>query len=156
MPRPPRMHALQQTRRHGIGRLLLMARRDFLARLAPKMAGRIDAALLHSSSTLLPFIDVDGTRSTELARRMGISKQAVGQRVRELENAGFLRRSVDAADGRAFLVGFTPVGVAFLREMHAAIERIEREYDTLAGAEDMAAVRRALALIAYGADDGAP
>ena len=146
---PKRLHALQHARRHGIGRLLFLVRRDFLARLALKMEKRIGQALLQASATLLPFIDLEGTRSTELARRMGVSKQAVGKVIKELEELGFLTRSVDSADGRAFLVSFTETGIDYLLEMHAAINQIEKEYEAMVGAKQMDAVRAALGAIAY-------
>jgi DNA-binding MarR family transcriptional regulator len=156
MPGKAELEGLKQSRRLGIGRLLLMARRDFLARLAVKLADRNDTALLQSSGALLPFIDLEGTRSTELARRLGVSKQAVGKRIRELEEAGFLKRETDAADGRAFLVSFTDAGISYLLEMHRAITEVEREYDSLVGAGQMAATRNALARIAYDRQDNNP
>lgn len=143
------MNALKEARRYGIGRLLFLVRRDFLNRLAVKMEKRIGHALLHSSGALLPFIDLEGTRSVELARRMGISKQAVGKLVKELEETGFLTRAPDGADGRAFLVSFTEAGIDYLLEMHKAINQIEREYETVVGASQMHIVRAALSAIAY-------
>ena len=143
------MNALKQARRYGIGRLLFLVRRDFLSRLSVKMEKRIGRALLQSSGALLPFIDLEGTRSVELARRMGISKQAVGKLVKELEALGFLTRTPDGADGRAFLVSFTEAGVDYLQDMHKAINQIEREYETMVGAGQMHIVRAALSTIAY-------
>lgn len=156
MPGKAELEVLKQSRRLGIGRLLLMARRDFLARLAVKLADSTDTALLQSSGALLPFIDLEGTRSTELARRLGVSKQAVGKRIRELEDAGFLKRETDAADGRAFLVSFTDAGISYLQEMHRAITEVEHEYDSLVGAGQMTTTRDALARIAYGRQDDNP
>jgi DNA-binding MarR family transcriptional regulator len=80
---------------------------------------------------------------------MGISKQAVGKLVKELEEAGFLTRTPDGTDGRAFLVSFTGAGVDYLLEMHKAINQIEHEYEALVGAVQMHLVRAALSTIAY-------
>jgi len=146
-----RLNGLKKARRQGIGRLLLLARRDFLSRLLRKL-GR-SGGKPSSAGALLPFIDLEGTRSTELARRVGISKQAIGNAIRELEEAGLLKRVADGADGRAFLVSFTKSGVDYLLEMHKAITQIEREYDNLVGAARMNEVRAALRSIAY-ADEG--
>lgn len=147
-----RLRALQQTRRHGVGRLLLLVRRDFLVRLNVMMEQRVGHAVLHASAALLPFIDLEGTRSTELARRLGVSKQAVGKIIKALEEQGFLTRSVDDADRRAFLVSFTETGVDYLIEMHAAIRQIERQYEAMVGPGQIEKVRAALSAIAY-ADD---
>jgi DNA-binding MarR family transcriptional regulator len=146
-----RLQALQASRRYGIGRLLLLARRDFLARLGEKMND--SETIVQARGRLLPYVDVDGTRSVDLARRMGMTKQAVGKLVRELEEDGLLYRELDGADGRAFLVKFTEAGVEYLTRMHKCISQIERDYGRLVGPERMAVVREALSLIVYGEED---
>ena len=142
------LNALQASRRMGIGRLLLLARRDFLQRLSDKMLGAHDA-VTQARARLLPYIDIDGTRSVELARRVGVTKQAVGRLVKELEEDGLLRREADGADGRAFLVKFTDEGLEYLTRMHKCIAQVEREYERMVGADRMREVREALAAIAY-------
>ncbi|MGD9944359.1 MAG: MarR family winged helix-turn-helix transcriptional regulator [Burkholderiaceae bacterium] len=141
--------SFDESRALGIGRLLLLARRDFIARLARRMSGGGGVPMTRSSGALLPYIDVGGTRSAVLAQRTGISKQAIARAVKELEEAGLLRRKADAEDGRAFLVGFTDKGLRYLKEMHVAIDEIEREYDQMVGADRMAVVRSVLKTIAY-------
>ncbi|WP_162571856.1 MarR family winged helix-turn-helix transcriptional regulator [Variovorax sp. SRS16] len=140
--------ALQKSRRHGIGRLLLLARQDFIARLSEKMNGP-DNAALQARGRLLPYIDVDGTRSIDLARRLGVTKQAVARMVKDLEDEGLLCRDADGADGRASLVRFTEAGLEYMTHMHKCIAQIEREYARLIGNEQMTVVRDALSMIAY-------
>ena len=144
-----RLEALQAARRQGLGRLLLLARRDFLARLSRKMHAGNDAGM-QGRGQLLPYIDINGTRSVDLARRLGVTKQAIGRMVKELEAEGLLRREPDGGDGRAFLVKFTDAGLEYLTRMHKCIAQIEREYERLVGPERMDIVRDALALMAYG------
>lgn len=146
------LKALQAARRHGIGRLLLLARRDFLHRLAQKMDPNGDLAM-QARGRLLPYIDMEGTRSTDLARRLGVTKQAVARMVKELEEEGLLQREAHAADGRASLVKFTASGLQYLAHMHKVISQIEREYERMVGRESMDQVRHALATIAYGDPD---
>lgn len=95
-------------------------------------------------TTLLPHIDLDGTNQTELARRVGISKQAVGQLVRELEASGAVVRERDPADGRAWLVRFSEEGRAGLLEGLAVLRREEEALGEALGAEAMAALRHGL------------
>lgn len=109
--------------------------------------------MTRSSRDLLQYVDLEGTRSIELARRLGISKQAVGKTIKELEEKGLLKRVADCADGRAFLVSFTEAGIEFLLEGHRAIKQIEREYEDQLGAETMTTMRAALGAIAYPARD---
>jgi DNA-binding transcriptional ArsR family regulator len=55
---------------------------------------------------LFPHIDLGGTRPSELARRLGVSKQAVGPLIAELEQMGVVERVPDPKDRRARLVVF--------------------------------------------------
>jgi len=145
---------LQHSRKHGIGRLLLLARRDFARRLTRRMNAQGDPRLMSASNTaILPYIDLEGTRSTEIARRMGVSKQAVAKAAKELEDEGLVTRVPDAADGRASLIAFTEEGVTFLMTIHGHIQAIEEEYRQIAGVEDMKVLRRVLTALAY-ADEG--
>jgi DNA-binding MarR family transcriptional regulator len=141
---------LAKTRPLAIGRLLLLSRRDFVSRVTLKMSamglGEVPPPLL----TVLPYIDLEGTRSTELAQRAGVSKQAVGKLVKTFEIQGFLTRSVDASDGRAFLVSLTETGLELLYAIHISVEDVEKEYDALLGSAELKRFRETLVKIAYG------
>ena len=144
-----RLNNLRQVRKHGIGRLLLLARRDFLNRLAAKMGEQEGPSQVWSRGHLLPYIDIEGTRSTELARRIGVSKQAVAKVVKELEEVGFLERAADDADGRAFLVKFTESGLEYLMRMHDAITKVERDYEHEFGTGQIRALKATLSAMVY-------
>lgn len=148
------LKALQDSRRYGIGRLLLLARRDFISRLAGKMDQEGDMAM-QARGRLLPYIDMDGTRSIDLARRTGVTKQAIARMVKELEEEGLLYRTADGADGRAALVKFTEAGLQYLSRMHKNIAKVERDYERMVGQEQMKLVRKTLTTIAYAYQDEA-
>jgi len=95
-------------------------------------------------TALLPHIDLEGTRATELARRTGMTKQAVGQVVRDLERQGYVERSPDPTDSRATLVGFTDAGWRFLRDASDIKREIEAEYEAVLGEERMRLLYSAL------------
>lgn len=141
------LKSLQASRREGFGRLLLLGRRDFLSRLAQKMHDGDPA--IQARGRLLPHIDIDGTRSTDLARKMGVTKQAVARMIRELEEEGLLFRDVDEADGRALLVKFTQTGFRYLTRMHALITEVEQDYERMVGKTAMKHARATLSRIAY-------
>ena len=63
----------------------------------------------------------------ELARRVGISKQAVGQLVQDLEEMGVVQRQRDETDRRAWLVLFTPLGREALLHGLSVLKGLERE-----------------------------
>ena len=64
--------------------------------------------------SVFPHLDLDGTRVTELARRMGITKQAVSQLIDDLEGLGMVERRPDPDDRRAKRVVFTNEGRAMM------------------------------------------
>lgn len=70
-------------------------------------------------------IGADGTTAGELARALGITKQAAAKMTDELETAGYIARTPDPSDGRRKLLVLTPRAVEFL-ELSAA------EFDAIA------------------------
>ena len=77
----------------------------------PRYAGTRAAHL-----AVFPHLDLEGTRLTELARRMGVTKQAVSQVIDDLEALHAVERQPDPEDGRAKRVVFTDKGRAFMME----------------------------------------
>lgn len=70
-------------------------------------------------------IGADGTTAGELARALGVTKQAAAKMTDELETAGYISRTRDPSDGRRKLIVLTPRAVEFL-ELSAA------EFDAIA------------------------
>jgi len=95
-------------------------------------------------TALFPHLDLEGTRLTELARRVGVSKQAVGQLVDDLEAMGALERVPDPSDGRAKLIRFK--GRWMLDGLGVLME-LEQELGERAGAEEMAGLRRGVVAV---------
>jgi DNA-binding MarR family transcriptional regulator len=115
-------------RRENIGRLLLRAQRDFDAELNARLRerGYPDVRLAHSA--LFAHIDTEGTRSSELAERAGMTKQGMGQLVGDLEKKGYVERVEDPADRRAKLVRLTKKGRHHVRNAREIISEIEEAY----------------------------
>lgn len=81
-------------------------------RLGDAMAARMahhDVAMRGSHARLLHLVPPDGARPSELARGW-ISKQAVGQRIQEMSDAGLVTVEPDPRDGRANIVRRTAEG----------------------------------------------
>jgi DNA-binding MarR family transcriptional regulator len=112
----------------NIGRLLLRAQRDFDAELNARLRerGYSDVRLAHSA--LFAHIDPGGTRSSELAKRAGMTKQGMGQLVADLEEKGYVERVEDPADRRAKLVRLTKKGRRHVRDAREIIGEIEEAY----------------------------
>ena len=94
--------------------------------------GQMPLRVAHTN--LLPHIDFEGVRPTELARRMGISKQAVGQLLQDLEAHGTLERVADPADRRAKLVRYTDQGLKNMKQGIRLLQDLERTYSRELGA----------------------
>lgn len=94
---------------------------------------------------LFPHIDLrEGTRVTELAAKLGITKQAVGQLVDDLEAYGWMERRPDPDDGRAKRVHFTEHGKASMLDGLDHLQQIERELVRAVGKPVMASLHAAL------------
>jgi DNA-binding MarR family transcriptional regulator len=103
--------------------------------------------LRRSHTSLLPHIDLAGTRITDLAERLGVSKQAASQLVDDLEAVGVLAREPDPDDARARRVVFTRLGREGLLEGLALLREMEADLARSVGDESMVALRRALVAI---------
>jgi DNA-binding MarR family transcriptional regulator len=135
---------IRETREQHIGRLFLRASRSFAALATRKLKERGHEGLGTAHTALLPHVDLEGTRATALAERTGMSKQAVGQVVRDLERQGYVERQPDPSDSRATLVRFTEAGWRFLRDAGDVKREIEAEYGAALGEERMRLLRSAL------------
>ena len=65
------------------------------------------------------------SRPTELARNLGISRQAIQQTLAELEQAGLVTLKTDPTDGRAKIVQFSAEGKNIGRAAFKAMAEIE-------------------------------
>jgi DNA-binding MarR family transcriptional regulator len=90
------------------------------------------------------FIHEDGSRLTELAESSGLTKQAVGEVVADLEDLGYVQRAPDPEDGRAKLIKLTELGGEARRTAVEIFEGIERRWAERFGAERIAAMRELL------------
>jgi DNA-binding MarR family transcriptional regulator len=135
---------LEKLRQEHIGRLLLRAHRAFSERALGKLRQRGHTRLTMAHTTLLPHLDIDGTQATVLAARAGITKQAAGRLIADLEREGYVQRLADPRDQRANLVVFTGAGRRFLIDAYHVKQEIEQEYRALLGEERMRQLRSML------------
>ncbi|ULH16590.1 MarR family transcriptional regulator [Deinococcus sp. KNUC1210] len=133
--------ALEEARQHHIGRSLVQAARAFNSRALSKLQalGHGDLGMAHLN--LLPHLDVHGTRIVTLAERAGMTKQAAGQLVGELERWGYVERRPDPQDGRAQRIVFTESGWTYLQQAQRIKREIEAEYRTALGEEHWQALQ---------------
>lgn len=100
-------------------------------------------------TALLPHITSAGVRLTELADKLGVTKQAVGPLVDDLEREGIVERVDDPADRRAKLIRWTKRGERALLDGIGVLAALERDLAKSVGKQRMAALADTLeALIA--------
>lgn len=88
--------------------------------------------------------DGDGARATEIAERLGSTKQTIGPLVDELVAKGYLRRRRDPADARAKIVDFTPDGITAAEAARRSAENIDRQWADRIGDRRLAECRATL------------
>lgn len=98
-----------------------------------------------------------GATATEVSQRLGITKQATGQLLDQLERLGYVRREPHPLRGRRRLVVLTERGRNHMATAGAVLRQLESEWAAHIGAERMAHLRRALAdLISANTPEGTP
>lgn len=108
------------------------------------LAASFAKPLRGSHGRLLSLIPEDGIRPSEIAADAWITKQAVGTRLREMEEMGWITTSPDPADRRAILVKRTAAGTRIRRAARRAIATLEEEWAAAVGADRYRTFREVL------------
>ncbi|MFM2417587.1 MAG: hypothetical protein RL385_2310 [Pseudomonadota bacterium] len=137
--------ALAREKRESTLQVLFKVSRLLDERAVARIASKKGAPKLRRAHmALLPHLDLDGTRITVLADRLGISKQAVSQLVDDLEVMGVVAREDDPADARARRVVFTKQGRKGILEGLRVLAALEAELAETVGKQKMAELRASL------------
>lgn len=133
--------ALLALRQNNIGRMFQRAARAYsdVALVKLREYGYEGLTLFHTA--LISNLGVEGNRISILANRAGVTKQAMGQLVGELERRGYIERVPDPNDGRATLVKFTEQGWQLLQDAYLIKLDIEAEYTGILGEAGMEELR---------------
>src|SRR5437867_2883621 len=142
--------ALATFGRRNIGVLLQLLSRDFERRARGTLQSRGHTELLPSHQVVFGSLGRDGTRLTALARHAGMTKQAMGQIVDDLEQLGYVERIPDPADGRAKIVRFTAAGLDFVCDAAEVLDEIWSDYAALLGVSELDQLQHALQKLARG------
>ena len=109
-------------------------RRDVVAGMAAAPDGPV-RTLRPSQVRLLSLCPRTGMRVTDLADRVGMTKQSLGEFATSLERDGLLESLRDPADRRVRILRPTPAGLAAVAEAERVIARVEAEWRIRVGAE---------------------
>jgi DNA-binding MarR family transcriptional regulator len=142
--RPPSGNAAKP----ALGALLWRASLLYVDRTLAELAAEGFRDVTRAHMKIFPVLNRNGSRITDLATRLGITKQAVAKLIDDLESLGYMRRAADDGDGRAKKILLTDRGKALLFAGAAARERIESDVIAALPAEQRAAVHATLDTIA--------
>ncbi|MEV7612897.1 MarR family transcriptional regulator [Streptomyces sp. NPDC089799] len=131
----------------GLGFQMMLA--EFTRRVAE--AGYPDLRPVHGMA--FQILKGDGATSSELGERLGMTKQAAGQLVDDLERRGYVRREPHPAGGRRKLVVLTGAAYAHLAVAGRILHELEGE---LAGPVDVSLLRAELARLLGALGGGGP
>ncbi|MCP2321563.1 DNA-binding MarR family transcriptional regulator [Hamadaea flava] len=123
----------------GLGFQLVLG--EFVRRM--DAAGHSDLRPVHGA--VFQALKGPGATGTELAERLGVTKQAAGQLVDDLEARGYVRREPHPAGGRRKLVVLTEQAEAHLRAAGRVLHGLEAELEGSLGAAELSQLRTALA-----------
>jgi DNA-binding MarR family transcriptional regulator len=84
-------------------------------------------------------IGPSGTTAVELGRRLGISKQAAGKTIGNLERLGYVRREPDRQDGRQKVVVLSERGFDMLARSARIFDELRASWAARIGAERLRA-----------------
>ncbi len=135
---------------HNVAASLMAAARAHTAAVVARLALRGYVDFPFASASLLWLMDEGGTRSTLLAQRAGVTKQAMSQLVQVMERQGYLEQLPDPDDTRAKVVRMTPRGEAVKTACVEVREELNRQTAKVIGAVEarrMAAHLEAIALM---------
>jgi DNA-binding MarR family transcriptional regulator len=108
--------------------------------------GHPDARPAHGFA--LQAIGRDGATASDIARRLGISKQAAGKTVDRLVALGYAERADDPADARRRLVRLTARGLELLTRSAAIFDQLRADWAAVLGEERLRAIEDDLRAVA--------
>ncbi|MFE6745773.1 MarR family winged helix-turn-helix transcriptional regulator [Kitasatospora purpeofusca] len=115
---------------------LLFAFRTVIDELHERIAREGHPDLRPTHGFVFQAIGPHGTTAVELGKRLGVSKQAAGKTVEQLERLGYVERGSDPADARRKVVRLTGRGVDCLVRSARIFEELREEWAAQLGGEE--------------------
>lgn len=135
---------IEYLQRKSLMQLLLNYYEWFDEKLQLELASNGGDAFSKAQSTI--FVNLAEGRNTavDIARHLGVSKQAVNKTVNELVDRGYLCLTVDIHDKRVKRIEPTRTGLEKGRQAAEALNKLELELSDMIGASAFQSLRKAL------------
>ncbi len=101
-------------------------------------------AITSAEHAILRCVAERSSTATEIARTLGLSKQAIGKTVTALERRGYVTRSTSAVDERAQEVSMTEEGRRLVRRSIRVAKSLDARTRKVLGAPDFATLKSLL------------
>ncbi|MDG9719033.1 MarR family winged helix-turn-helix transcriptional regulator [Streptomyces sp. DH24] len=124
--------------------LLAGAKRWFDDALIASMRAAGEQPLTSAQGQVFASLDADGTTVSEIARRIGVTRQTAHQAVHGLLALGLLEQVPDPSSARSRLIRVTAEGARVHRRAQATLTVLEGVLAERIGKESAAALREAL------------
>ncbi len=128
--------------------LLLAGFRTLIEELHAELARQGHPHARPAHGFAMQAIGLGGASAVEIARRLGVSKQAAGKTVDRLVALGYAERVDDPADGRRKLVRLTPHGLDALTRSAAIFEELRSGWEATLGAARLTDLEDSLRTVA--------
>jgi DNA-binding MarR family transcriptional regulator len=140
-PRLKRIPGIQEV--PYIGALLRLAHQEALARLLKALADRGLGDINQAYFGFFQYPPIDGMRPIDLAKRLGMSKQALNHLLGQLEKLGYLQRRHRQPNGHA-AVYLTERGWLVVESNVATMRQLEADWQRQLGKQRFADLKAAL------------
>lgn len=97
-----------------------------------------------SHNAVFATLGPEGSRAADMAARIGITRQSMGEVVRDMVRLGILEMVEDPSDRRAKLVRYTAYGEKVAQEGFNHIMEVEKIFRDEFGAADLETTRKVL------------
>lgn len=108
--------------------LIDKAQRQLAADMVREARARGHREIRLAHNAVFGHLPMAGARTSEIAARAGITKQSMGEVVRELVELGIVEMAPDPTDGRAKLVTYSERGMEVARDGFQYLAGLERRY----------------------------
>jgi DNA-binding MarR family transcriptional regulator len=148
MKPPDELQALRTRRNRALYRSTARILREYNRRLIAELHVRGFTDFSPAFPQFLSNLDTQGTRIGVIAARAGVTRQAAGKLLNEIERCGYAERRSDPADSRATLVTFTARGRRMLATVIDFLEARDREFAAELGKTEYERLRLGLFRVA--------
>jgi DNA-binding MarR family transcriptional regulator len=127
-----------------IGLLLRLAAQQWGTAMDAALRAEGVEGITPAHANVIPFVPPEGIQIGRLARLARVRKQTMAESVDQLVATGYVARGPDPRDRRASLIFLTDKGRALGPASRSAGNRVERDWATVVGRDEIEHLRQTL------------